>query len=83
MIANLLAENVSNDIINICGDGCISLREVVDAVPSYNLRYAVENPPVEHYEVNIEKISKIATVPKTKTTVLDFVRSYTSGDSLT
>ena len=42
------------------------------------LRYALESPPVERYDVNIGKLQSVVSVPQTDATIRRFVRGYVS-----
>ena len=76
VIWSLLSKQISNEIFNVCGNGCISLREAAASVPGYAARYAVEQPAVEQYDVNIDKLQQFCKVPKTSDSVKAFMRAY-------
>ncbi len=78
LIAELARGGVTNTTFNVCGDGCMSLREIAGLVPGYQPAYAVDQPPREHYEVSIAKLKKHCTVPKTRDAVLEFIKSFRS-----
>lgn len=81
IIWKLMDGKLSNEIFNVCGEGCTSLGEIIKEVPTYGLSYAVENPPIEHYEVNIQKLKRFLPVPLTQNSVRDFVHSYKETNS--
>jgi nucleoside-diphosphate-sugar epimerase len=64
----------ANDVFNVCGDGCISLREVASLVPVRGLRYATNNPRKERYQISVAKLRAWMKVPSTRSTVRDFIR---------
>jgi len=73
IVLMLLDLGITNEIFNICGRGVIKLQEVIEAV-------GIEVPvhpgsPRVRYEVNIDKISRLADIPETRTTVLEFVHA--------
>ncbi len=75
-VFKILSGKFENQIFNLCGNGVVSLREVIESVfPNYTAEYFGENPPVERYEINIEKISRHISVPNTKDSVFGFVKS--------
>lgn len=75
-VFKVASEKSEKQVYNLCGDGVVSLREVITTLfPDYSVRYFADNPPVERYEVNIEKIKRSVAVPETKDSVIDFVKS--------
>lgn len=62
-----------NEIFNLCGAGAIRLREAMEAA-GVDVPVQPDSPRVR-YEVSIEKLSRVARVPETRTAVLDFVKS--------
>ncbi len=75
-VFGILSRKLENQIFNLCGDGVLSLREVITALlPNYQVKYFSDNPPVERYEVSIEKIKHQIVVPQTKDSVFGFLRS--------
>jgi hypothetical protein len=52
----------------------ITLNEVIEAVG--NRVEVKETSPCVRYEVNIEKLQKVADVPNTRSTVLAYVEEY-------
>ena len=76
IIARLVERGIRNTTINVCGDECISLQEISGWIPGYKPTYAVDQPVREHYEVSIRKLKNYTTVPKTRDTVFEFVKSF-------
>jgi nucleoside-diphosphate-sugar epimerase len=74
IILDLVARQADNDVFNLCGDGCISLAQVAALAGKPELRYAAESPPVEHYDVNLDKLRSLVSVPRTEATIRKFVR---------
>jgi nucleoside-diphosphate-sugar epimerase len=63
-----------SSIINVCGDGAITLSDVIKAAKrSVEVR---EGSPVVSYNVSIEKLKQITKIPATRHTVLDFIKSH-------
>jgi len=79
VIAHLVERGIQNTIINVCGDGSISLREIVDQIPGYKPAYAVDRPARERYEVSIKRLKGYCAVPKTRDTVIQYLREYRSA----
>jgi nucleoside-diphosphate-sugar epimerase len=75
-VFQLALNKIEKEIFNLCGNGLVSLREVIETLfPAYQVKYYGDNPPVERYEINIGKIIKETAVPDTKNSVFDFVKS--------
>jgi nucleoside-diphosphate-sugar epimerase len=64
-------------VYNLCGRGVIALCEVGDAA-GRAVTVTPESPRVE-YNVSVDKISSWVELPRTRTTVLDFVRGETDA----
>jgi nucleoside-diphosphate-sugar epimerase len=74
IVFELVKQKLSNTTINVCGDGFITLEEVIDAVKKpIEIR---ENSPKVQYDVSIDKLKKIMSVPTTRETVLNFVNTF-------
>lgn len=73
----LLNKVNSNEIFNICGDGCISLEEIRKYIKNpKEISYSIKNPLKQHYEININKLKSFITVSKTKDTIERFIHQY-------
>jgi nucleoside-diphosphate-sugar epimerase len=73
IVLKLLDLGITNEIFNICGRGVIKLQEVIKVVGG-EIPVQPGSPRVR-YEVNIDKISKLADISETRATVLEFVRA--------
>ena len=62
-----------NEIFNICGDGVISLKEIQKEL---GLPFSDNRLRYEHYEINIEKMKTLYSVPATASTIKSFLRNY-------
>ncbi|HUN65138.1 MAG TPA: NAD(P)-dependent oxidoreductase [Bacteroidota bacterium] len=71
----LLTAGVRNELFNVCGEGCVPLRDIAAQIPSYTVRYAAGTPRAERYEVAISKIAAYYKVPASAATVSAFLRS--------
>lgn len=73
IILELSLSAASHEIFNLCGAGVISISEVLSAAGS---NAACEpGSPIVRYEVNIDKLAEMQTIPESRQTVLEFVRS--------
>ncbi len=80
IILDIASRAIESEVFNIGGKGLIRLQEVAEMIPGYNLSYYDNgNPPSEHCEVNIDKISRLVDLPETKATVQTFVEEVVSG----
>lgn len=72
ILFNMINMGIENQIINVCGHGTISLKEVI----AFTGRSVTVNSgsPLVHYEVSIERLSAMFPVPDSRNTVLEFVR---------
>jgi nucleoside-diphosphate-sugar epimerase len=73
IILGLARASVSNDIVNVCGKGTIVLQEVIEAVGK-PVPVHPDSPRVV-YDVSTRKLERLTSVPETRETVLEFVRS--------
>ena len=73
VIRRLIDRRVEGKILNVCGEGCMTLSEIIAAVPDYQLRYAVAVPPCERYDVSISALRRFCEVPATRDSVLRFI----------
>ncbi len=78
IILTLVRRQAENDIFNLCGEGCISLAEVAALAGKPVLRYAVDSPPVERFDVNLGKLRSLVSLPRTEATIRTFVRDWVS-----
>ncbi len=74
----LLAKNCRNEIVNCCGDGLITIREIAALIPGSKLPDAPAGAP-ERYEANIEKLKALIAVPRTRDTVANFIARVLAG----
>lgn len=64
---------LDNQIINVCGYGLVKLQNIIDIVGPINVK--PDSPKVK-YDVNIEKLKKITTVPNSMENIKNFVKTY-------
>jgi len=75
LVLDLAKRSQTSDVFNLCGSGVVSLAEVL-ADAGREVPVTPGSPRV-HYEVNIEKVSRLVEVPETRRTVAAFVAGYT------
>jgi nucleoside-diphosphate-sugar epimerase len=69
----LIDKKLSSTIINVCGEGAITLSEVITAV---NKPVEVrEGSPLVRYDVSTVKLKEITPVPNSRLAVLQFIKS--------
>ena len=78
-VFDLLDLQPKNDIINICGEGTVSIRDIAWMIPSCDMGRFPPNLPVEHYEVNVSKLKAFCPVPVTRESVRRFVHNVLDG----
>src|SRR5213592_4755130 len=71
IVFDLISTGLEREVVNVCGQGLISLREVMDAV-GQTVPVKPGSPQVR-YDVSIEKLSRLMPVPPTRETVLTFI----------
>jgi len=65
-------KNKKNEIFNLCGDGIVSLKEISE-YSGYKIQKEFYKNPKNIYDINIKKIKKYSSVPKTKDSVFSFI----------
>jgi nucleoside-diphosphate-sugar epimerase len=74
IVLTLVRRQSENDVFNVCGAGCIALAAVAELLGKPPPRYATENPRFERYEINVEKLQSLVSVPDTAATIRRFLR---------
>jgi nucleoside-diphosphate-sugar epimerase len=80
VVWNLFESGAQHEIFNLDSEGLISPREIADLAGKPLDLSALEKtvkPRIVH--VNLEKISKLVQLPKTKTTIERFIREEVGG----
>lgn len=62
-------------VFNIGGTGVVRLRDVANWIPGCRPE-VLPGSPTQHYEINIERISRLARLPDTETTVRRFIAEW-------
>ena len=78
-VFQLVEQGHLQTIFNLAGEGTVSLRDIAQLIPDDPLAGAPSDKKPEHYEVNIAKIKKIASIPPTRQTVECFVKKVLAG----
>jgi nucleoside-diphosphate-sugar epimerase len=76
-VFTVLNSSMDQDIINVAGSGVISLRQVAGMIPGRSLDPAWNSLPREHYEMNVDKLSRLYPLPHTQDTIRNFIRDWT------
>jgi len=74
LMLDIADRGITRRTLNLCGDGVVQLRDVVDFV-ARDIPVKPGSPTVR-YEVSVAEVAKIVDLPKTRDAVFDFVRSY-------
>ena len=75
----LFDRRLHGQIFNVCGQGVISLQDVVDAV-GHRVEVLPESRRVR-YSVAVEKLARLVPIPETRATVLRFLQEWlATGD---
>lgn len=71
IVFELLERGISNDVINVCGDGVVKLQDLLDSQRTVTIK---PSSPTVKYDVNIEKLKRITNVPLSMETVINFIQ---------
>jgi nucleoside-diphosphate-sugar epimerase len=73
IVFELIQKKLSQTIFNVCGEGFIKLNDIIE---KFSLSLKVhENSPIVKYNVSIDKLKEIISVPETRKTVFDYFNS--------
>jgi nucleoside-diphosphate-sugar epimerase len=75
IIAHLLQQRLTNEIVNVCGQGVVSVREMM-AWAGRTLEGSDPSRPRIRYEINNEKLATFWKIPASATTARDFIASW-------
>ncbi len=73
IMLDLADRGISREVLNLCGDGLVRLSEVMEWVDN-DIPVKPQSPLVR-YEVSLNKISRLTTIPDTRATVRGFVQT--------
>lgn len=73
-VFEIVQQPLSREIFNITGRGVISLRAVSALIANHSMDPIWDTLPKERYEMNVDKISRLARIPETTETVSAFIR---------
>lgn len=74
-VFELLNQNISNRMFNLCGSGLICLNDVNSQLKNKRITYTSGNVPLETYHINTENVSKYIQIPTTKIVIGDYLES--------
>lgn len=76
----MLDLNLHKEVVNLAGDGVISLRDIAALIPGAAVIEEETNLRLEHYEINIEKVKSLMEIEPSRHAVERFVRGVLSGE---
>ena len=79
ILLDCILMEMNAEILNIAGDGLISIREIIGMIPNAAQAAAPDNAAAETYDINIEKIKSVYEIPRTRETVQRFVDEVLGG----
>jgi len=72
IVFTIINNNIINNIFNVCGNGLVKLQDLLETHNDVEIK---PNSPVVKYNINIEKLKKILTVPDSMNTVKTFIKT--------
>jgi len=78
MVLDVYERGQANDVFNICGTGCVSLRSIAALIPGAAVE-ATKDGRREHYEISTAKLQRLMTVPQSAESVKAFVEAVLAG----
>ena len=79
IVFSLLERRIAGEIYNVAAEGTMSLRDVAALLPDYDLSACIPDLPVDHCELNIDKLSTLLPIPRTDKTIHRFIKAVHSG----
>ncbi|MBL1210407.1 MAG: NAD(P)-dependent oxidoreductase [Geminocystis sp. GBBB08] len=73
-VMNLIKKGYTQEIFNLCGNGLVMLKEIIDLTKSA-VKLNFDISPV-CYEVSIDKIQSVINIPSTRESVLNFINDW-------
>lgn len=73
ILFDLVGRGLAGEIVNVCGDGVVALREVASWIPGCDLSGVSEGLPLERYEASIARLATLLPVPSTRDAVRAFL----------
>lgn len=74
-----LDQHAQGDTLNVAGQGTVTLREIAQMIPDALLPEADDAIPLEHYEINIDKLAAHRPIPDSRATVWRFITDVTNA----
>ena len=81
-VFEMIEQDIRNEVINICGDGVVSLREIAAIMPNLDEHKLPENGTAEHYEVNLDKLHQYVQPISSKQAVEQFINEVITQPDL-
>jgi len=80
IVFDLVERGIDRQIINVAGDGLISLRDIAQMIPGAKLPADVSGLRSERYEISIDHLKSLCPVGRTKDVVRKFIEHVQSGE---
>ncbi|HET8686409.1 MAG TPA: hypothetical protein VFM18_07060, partial [Methanosarcina sp.] len=74
-VMEIIRQGYTQEIFNLCGNGLVKLGDIIN-LTQREIKIDENISPV-CYEVSIDKIQSIVSIPSTHETVINFVRGLT------
>lgn len=75
IIFALLEKQHGGDVINVAGDGLVTLREVAAWIPNGSIPSEALELDVQRYDICVDKLKQLLAVPSSPETVATFVKA--------
>jgi len=75
IVDQLLRQDAGNRVVNTCGDGLVSVRELAELTGHPDARFHGDTHPIR-YDINIDRLRHVCAVPASREAVLKFLTSY-------
>ena len=76
LLFTVIEGGISKEIFNVAGEGLMSLRDIAALIQNCTIDPAWATLPRERYDLNVAKLARRATIPRTTETVGTFVRAW-------
>lgn len=80
VLFELVNLNRWNEIFNVCAAGTIKLQDVIEAAGQPV--HAQPDSPLVNYELSLQKLSQVTTLPETRDSVLAYIADVLTGEQV-
>lgn len=81
ILLELVARNLQGQIINVAGDGLVSIRDIASMIPDCQLPDQENDLDLQRYEITIRKLNNQLSVPSSQQTIRSFLEDVAQGRS--